>query len=388
MTTESEASGDEASKARVFEEPVPPGTRGIVEAGAGPLLLLDESGHIVHASPSARALIGARSSDLVGQKIGGLTVPEDRLRLARWLTEHQAGSRSGQPAAPSGMFQVRRRHGLRTSARLRTLPVRGANESLGVVVELQEPPEAPEGSDARLVELQRRVDEIERSNRDLEALAGAAAHDLQSPLASLAASVELLVRHAGPSLDHTSQELVGRILKSVGRMSGLIDSLLQHSGAGVGLHVVYTDGDVLVDEAIEELRPELDAIDGVVTAASIGTLMVDPGQLRSVFRNVLRNAIRYRSPERPLRISIYADDGPVQRTFTVSDNGRGIPPAHRHRVFGMFERLDTRESGSGIGLATCRRVIEAHGGRIWIDEGADGGVAVHLTLPAQPRVGG
>jgi signal transduction histidine kinase len=189
-------------------------------------------------------------------------------------------------------------------------------------------------------------------------------------------------------LDHTSQELVGRILKSVGRMSGLIDSLLQHSGAGVGLHVVYTDGDVLVDEAIEELRPELDAIDGVVTAASIGTLMVDPGQLRSVFRNVLRNAIRYRSPERPLRISIYADDGPVQRTFTVSDNGRGIPPAHRHRVFGMFERLDTRESGSGIGLATCRRVIEAHGGRIWIDEGADGGVAVHLTLPAQPRVGG
>jgi signal transduction histidine kinase len=124
-------------------------------------------------------------------------------------------------------------------------------------------------------------------------------------------------------------------------------------------------------------------VEAQVTVVPIGRLVGDAGQLRSVFTNLLSNAVRYRSPERTLQVSVEVDDGPFERTFTVRDNGRGIPPADRERSFAMFERHDASIPGSGIGLATCQRIIDGHGGRIWMSDGIDGGLAVRFSLPAQ-----
>ena len=358
-------------------------------ADVGVSLVLDRLGRIVHTSLSARALLGARSSDLVGRSMIDLAEAEDRLRLARWLSDLPEHDLIGMTEIPSISFRVVRRYGLDANAVASALPLSGATRWVGVGIELSGAPnQLPGDTLQQLVVLQQRVDQLDRSNRQLETLAGTAAHELKAPLGSLAATVELLVRQAGSDLDETSQELVGAMLRSVGQMAALVDGLLQCSRSGVGLQVEVADGDVLVGEAVTAVRETLDAAQAVVTVAPIGTVAGDLAQLRAVFCNLLANAARYRSSDRPLRVWIAVADGSIERTFTVSDNGRGIDPLYRDRVFAMFERVDPHVSGSGIGLATCQRIIEGHGGRIWLDDGVDGGIAVHFTLPAQHIIGG
>jgi PAS domain S-box-containing protein len=363
------------------------GRRPPPEQTLGSALVLDESGHITHASPSARAILGARLPDLLGRPLGDLAAPEDRLRLARWLTEHRMTTRAGRPDTSPVTFRVARRYGLQATAQARALPVSGLPDSTLVVVELNASPERPtEDVHQQLIALQERIDQLDRSNHELEALAYTAAHELRSPLASLTASAELLVRAVGADLDEPAQELVGAVLRTAGQMRNLVDALLRCSLAGSGLQIERQNGEELVSEAVASVRSEPDLAEAVVMAAPIGPVVADLEQLRSVFRNLLVNSARYRSPDRPLRIAISVEDGPVERTFTVADNGRGIPVPDRERVFAMFERLDTRGPGSGIGLATCQRIIEGHGGRIWLDDGMDGGISVRFTLPAQPSV--
>lgn len=363
-------------------------TDGAEDEGAQISLVLDELGRIVHVSPTARAVFGARSSDLMGRPIADFALPEHRVGVARWLAEQAGHGFTGRGEAGPLDFLIARRHGLLAAARARPLPSEAASEGCQFGVELQEHSDHQAGSGpSRVVALQERIDHLEQSNRLLETLAGTAAHDLKSPLASLAASVQLLMLQAGSGLDEASQAVLSDILRGVGKMGDLVDGLLRCSVAGVRLHIEVADGDALVAHAIRELQVELDQAEAVVTVAPIGTVVADLEQLGSVFRNLLTNAVRYRSVDRRLRVWVDVCEGPVERTFTVSDNGRGIARGERDRVFAMFERGERGVSGSGIGLATCQRVIEGHGGRIWVDDGIDGGTAVGFTLPSQYLLG-
>lgn len=351
-------------------------------------LVIDGSGRIVHASPRARTILGARLPDLVGRPIVDLAVPEDRLRLAQWLNAHdrEPTARSTAAAVP---FNVSRRRGTPVSACASVVSVSERVDSTRFVVEVADVSESSSvaGGQGDL-DLQERIDQLARANRELEAFARASIHDLRSPLASISASTELLVRHMGPDLDEAGQHLVGSVLRGVGQMSQLVDGLLQCSRAGHGLQIDHLDGDDLVNQAVDEARAEFEAEGAVVDVSLVGPLVGDPDQLRSVFRNLLSNALRYRAPGRPLRVSIDVEDGARERTFVVSDNGRGIVPRDRERVFGIFERLDPSVPGSGIGLATCRRIVEGHGGHISITDGKDGGTAVRFSLPDQPALAG
>ena len=147
--------------------------------------------------------------------------------------------------------------------------------------------------------------------------------------------------------------------------------------------VTRSVGDVLL-----ELQRELNRSEAVVGVAP-GPIFADVEQLRSAFRNLLANTIRYRSPARPLQVRVDVQEGSLERRFTVSDNGRGIHSADRDRVFAMFERLDSKMPRSGIGLATCRRIIEGHGGHLSGSTMAStaASLAVHFTLPAQHLLG-
>ena len=238
-------------------------------------IVLDARGRVANVTPSARCILGVRTADVMGTAIGQLAVPEDRLRLARWLTAHQGSAdRQGRADLPPIAFRVARRHGRHADAVVGSLGLGTESESPRVLVELTVGPEPlPEDRRSQVVELQERVNQLERTNRQLEVSACTAAHDLQAPLASVAASIELLVRQAGAVLDETSQELVGDVLRSVGQMSRLVDGLLRSSQAGVRLQVELADGDALIGDVMRELQPDLDAAEGIVTVAPLGPMI-------------------------------------------------------------------------------------------------------------------
>ncbi|MET0903389.1 MAG: HAMP domain-containing sensor histidine kinase [Acidimicrobiales bacterium] len=356
--------------------------------GANAAIVLDACGRVANVTSAACSILGVRSADLVGTTIGQLAAPEDRLRLARWLSEVQASAARRDRADVSTIaFRVARRHDRQAEARARSVGGQAESDPARVLVELWVGAGAPLDDRSQVVELQERVNRLEQTNHQLKTFACTAAHELKAPLASLAASVEELVWQSGPDLDETGQELVGSLLRRIRQMGELVDSVIQSSLVGRRLQIELADGDALVGDVVLELQHELDCSEAVVEVSALGPILADVEQLRSVFRNLLANAIRYRSPARPLQVRVDVHDGSLERRFTVSDNGRGIHSADRERAFAMFERLDSRMPGSGIGLATCRRIIEGHGGRVWLDDGIDGGLAVHFTLPAQHLLG-
>ena len=186
--------------------------------GGNAAIVLDACGRVANVAPSACSILGVRSADLVGTTIGQLAAPEDRLRLARWLSEVQASAaRPGRADLPTIAFRVARRHDRQADASRSIGWWEGESDPARVLVELSVGSGAPLDDRSQVVELQERVNQLERTNHQLETLACTAAHELKAPLASLAASVEELVWQSGADLDETGQELVGSVLRRVRR---------------------------------------------------------------------------------------------------------------------------------------------------------------------------
>ncbi|MDE0776082.1 MAG: ATP-binding protein [Nocardioides sp.] len=235
-----------------------------------------------------------------------------------------------------------------------------------------------------ILELSLRSRQLARSNERLSDFAGRVSHDLKSPLSSVALSLGLIKEQlaAGAPGDDIAR-LLERAISGSERMANLIDEVLAFSAVGGRLEMQRVSLDRVVDEALADADSRL--ADVVVDKAPLPDVEGDPGQLRSVFQNLLDNASKYRHPERPLRIEISAEVRETRWVVCLADNGVGIPAAERERVFEARVRLEATESiarGMGIGLSTCQRVIQAHGGRIGIDETPGGGTTVWFTLPA------
>jgi signal transduction histidine kinase len=217
-----------------------------------------------------------------------------------------------------------------------------------------------------MMEIQAVQAELERSNERLASFAGQVSHDLKTPLTTLALSLSLIrAQLSDGEPDPESLGLLDRAIKGSSRMADLIDDVLDYARLGGTLRVTEVDLDFVLGDVLDDLRPELH--DVTLLIGRLPTVLGDRAQLRAVLQNLVANAVRYRSDERPLEIRV--DARPVQRAWRVevTDNGRGVPPAERHRVFEPLARAADSVAGSGIGLATCRRIVGAHGGRIGID---------------------
>ena len=229
------------------------------------------------------------------------------------------------------------------------------------------------------------VAELERSNAELTNFAAVAGHDLASPLAVVSGYLELLADLYGGQLDEQARGWIGTAVKSVTRMQGLIQALLTYARAGNAPAVRRpTDLAEVLGHAMVDLRTAIR--DNQATVRIAGTLppaTCDPTLTRQLLQNLVGNAIKYRHPDRPPTITVSGEategDGMLVR---VADNGIGIPPAHRQRVFDMFAMVDpASSSGHGIGLSTCQRIVQRHGGRIWAEETPGGGTTMVFTLP-------
>ncbi|WP_410623827.1 sensor histidine kinase [Amycolatopsis sp. cmx-8-4] len=234
--------------------------------------------------------------------------------------------------------------------------------------------------------LDRRTHELERSNADLEQFAYVASHDLQEPLRKVASFCQLLQRRYAGLLDERGEQYIEYAVDGAKRMQGLINDLLSFSRVGrkPGEHVVVPAGE-LVDGALANLEVALSLNRGKVTYDDLPEVRVEPALLTAVFQNLIGNALKFHG-EVPPEVRVTADRDGDDWVFAVRDNGIGIEAEYADRVFALFQRLHSRSAypGTGIGLAMCRRIVEYHGGRIWLDtEAGAEGATFRFTLPAR-----
>ncbi|WP_323099811.1 GAF domain-containing sensor histidine kinase [Intrasporangium sp. YIM S08009] len=232
-------------------------------------------------------------------------------------------------------------------------------------------------------------DELRRSNDLLSVFAGQVSHDLRSPLSAIMASAEMLGQRESVVEDPLATRLVGTTFRASTRMAGLIEEILTHARVGARLERTETDLDAVLSDVLTDLGPSIEHANATVMAEPLPTLWADGAQLYSVLLNLVSNALKYTRPDVDPLVTVTAVEHADRWRITVQDNGAGIDEASRESVFQLFTRASTAVEGSGIGLATCKRIVEVHGGSIGVDPAPEGGSRFWFELPTTPpAVGG
>jgi len=233
---------------------------------------------------------------------------------------------------------------------------------------------------------ERLLEDLMRSNTELEQFAYIASHDLQEPLRMISSYVELISHRYRGNLDSDADDFIGYMVNGTSHMKALLDDLLAYSRVGrPGKPLQTTALDGALDLAIMNLRSSIDENHALITREDLPTVPADKVQISRVFQNLIANALKFRSNEPP-RIHVSASQDDNECTVRVRDNGIGIDPKYYDKLFIIFKRLHTRDEypGTGIGLAICKKIVERHGGKIWVDsEGPGKGSTFCFTIKRQ-----
>jgi light-regulated signal transduction histidine kinase (bacteriophytochrome) len=235
-------------------------------------------------------------------------------------------------------------------------------------------------------QLYARTEQLTRSNAELEQFAYVASHDLQEPLRMVASYTQLLAQRYQGRLDNDADDFIHFAVDGATRMQTLINDLLTLSSVGTrGAEPEPTNVEDALESALRNLEVALEQSEAVVTHDALPKAMADSGQLVQLFQNLIGNAMKFRGEEPP-RIHISARQDGNDWVVSVRDNGIGIESQYADRIFVMFQRLHGREEypGTGIGLAICKKIVERHGGRIWLESENGSGATFSFTLRAAP----
>ncbi|MBV9464156.1 MAG: response regulator [Verrucomicrobiae bacterium] len=231
--------------------------------------------------------------------------------------------------------------------------------------------------------LRKHAAELARSNFDLEQFAYVASHDLQEPLRMVASYVQMLERRYKGQLDGEADEFIHFAVDGAKRMQSLINDLLRYSTLGAN-KVPFEDVacDEILQDATANLRRSIETSEAHVSWRDLPTIYGDSTQLSQLFQNLIGNAIKFRSKQPPV-IDIRCERNGTHWLFEVKDNGIGIDPAYAEKIFIIFKRLhqNSEYAGTGIGLALCKKIVERHGGRIWVESSVGNGARFLFTLP-------
>jgi PAS domain S-box-containing protein len=336
----------------------------------------DSAGHILTWNNGARAIFGYTADEVVGQ-------PLTRLMPERYHAGHQRGlermSATGESALMGTVLEL---NGLRKDGQEFPLELTlstwtsGEGRFYGGII--RDITERQQGEQA----LRQTAAELAQSNAELAQFAYVASHDLQEPLRAVAGCVQLLQQRYRDQLDAHAHELIAHAVAGATRMHTLIQDLLAYSRVGTrGKSLQPTDCAAVLNDVLANLEVSIRESGAVVTAAPLPTVMADPAQLRQVFQNLIGNALKFRGEEPPqIHIGVERQGG--EWVLAVGDNGIGIDPQYFERIFQVFQRLHTRReyAGSGIGLAICKKIVERHGGRIWITSEPGKGATFFFTI--------
>jgi light-regulated signal transduction histidine kinase (bacteriophytochrome) len=225
--------------------------------------------------------------------------------------------------------------------------------------------------------------ELTRSNTDLQQFAYIASHDLFEPLRMVISFLQLLKEHSSEKLDKEAHEFIGFAMDGARRMQALITDLLAYSRVDTRTQTFEpTDCETVLEGALGNLKIAIEEGGAIITHQPLPTVLGDIVQLIQLFQNLIGNAIKFHSAVPPhIDIGVTQKDGEWE--FSFRDNGIGIDPRHFNRIFEIFQRLHTRQeyAGTGIGLAICKRIVERHGGRMWVQSIVGEGSTFLFTLP-------
>lgn len=228
---------------------------------------------------------------------------------------------------------------------------------------------------------------LERSNEELQRFATVASHDLREPLRVVSGFADLLARRHSENLGADGKRFVEAITGGVARMDEMISDLLAYARAGrIDQPLEVVDANEVVSDALAGLERAIDDAGADVEVDQLPMVKGNPPALRQLFQNLIANAIKFVADNRPPKVRIWAAEVPEGWRFTVRDNGIGIDAKQAERIFGMFTRLHGADHypGTGVGLAVCQRIVDVHGGRIWVEQAPGGGSQFMFTIARAP----
>lgn len=233
------------------------------------------------------------------------------------------------------------------------------------------------------IALEQQQEELKRSNSELERFAYVASHDLQEPLRMVSSYTQLLEKRYEGQLDQDAKDYIAFAVDGATRMQALIKDLLRYSRLNTEAHeFAEVDVNHLFDYAVHNLAVTIDETGSVVTKDELPTVIGDDRRLRQLFQNLIGNAVKYRDPEKMNHVHVSAKEITGGWQFCVEDNGIGIAKEYYEKIFVIFKRLHTRQEydGTGIGLSLCKRIVEAHNGKIWVESESGKGSRFYFTL--------
>jgi PAS domain S-box-containing protein len=345
------------------------------------IFMLDPEGHITSWNAGAERIKGYKADEIVGQHFSALYSKEE---INRGKPEHEL-----KIAKKEGRYEE---EGLRVrkdgSTFWASVLITPLYDDAGMLRGFSKV--TRDVSERKRVEenLRETLADLERSNRELEQFAYVASHDLQEPLRMVSSYTQLLAKRYADQLDQDAKDFIGYAVDGATRMQRMIQDLLTYSRVNTrGNPFAPTDANSFLGQARANLSRIIEETRAVVTNDELPTIMADETQLVQVFQNLISNAIKFRSKELP-RIHVSGERNGDEWVFSVKDNGMGIDPQYYERIFVIFERLHGKEEypGTGIGLAICKRIVERHGGRIWIESEPGKGSMFYFTLPIREEV--
>lgn len=350
----------------------------ILDGTEDAIYAIDTQGRFVFANTPTAALLGRKVDELIGRT-------RDEFLPAGLAEDSHATDASVMRGTTSRLVEERfltHDRGERVMLSTKT-PWRGADgEVIGLVAIAKD----VTARAAYAGERERLLREVRRSNEDLSAFSHTVAHDLRAPLRSVRTYAELLGRHLRESSDHTSQQFIAVVMQGAESMERLIDSLLRYAESGDELSATSVSVGAVINGLLHTLRPLIEETGATITADHLPVVHADPVRILQLFQNLIVNAMNYRSKQPP-RIRIWAEELDTEYRFGVADNGIGIAPEHFDRIFAPLKRVQTNVQGSGIGLALAKKIVETHGGRIWVESVLGKGSTFYFTLPKPAGTG-
>ena len=345
----------------------------LLDAVEQAVIATDLEGNIIYWNHYAEVLYGWSAVEVMGRLVVDVVpAASTKEQAAKLMSRLQVGE------SWSGEFLVQRRDGTTFPAMVFDSPIYNEQGSLIGIV----------GVSVDITERKRAEEELQRSNAELQQFAYVASHDLQEPLRMVSSYTQLLAECYQGQLDAQADKFIAFATEGATRMQQLLEDLLDYSRVSrrpqpfEPINCTTILKDVLTDLAVT-----MQESSAVVTADSLPTVLGDRTQLRQLLQNLISNAIKFRREEPPV-VHISAEPQEDFWLFTVRDNGIGIDPQFAERIFVLFQRLHSRQEypGTGIGLAICKKIVERHAGRIWVESHLGEGSTFYFTLPRQPQL--